>query len=435
MPKRLLLPRSQAVGLDGRPLAGTKLYTYVTGTSTPKPVFTDAALTVAHANPVIADAAGRFPAMFLGAGDYRTELRDAADVVIHTDDPVEGDAAAAAGEVALAGLAARRNRIVNGAMQVSQQNGTANVDCTTDATYTLDQWVAALGAGPGGTLRVAQVASITPGGSPFRLRATAQVADATIAAADYYILQQSIEGAMVADARFGLATAKQVFVRFGVRSSIAGTFAVALRNAATNRSYVGLITIGAGEVNTDLLRTLTIPGDVAGTWLTDNSAGMVLSFTLACGSTFQGTANAWSAGNILTTAGQTNFMATPGATFDLFDVGLYVDALGLGIFPPWELPALDEDLRRCQRYFCRVSAGLIGWSGAASQSLAQTYAFPVEMRAVPTATAGGTITNVNVASEAALDITEHGFLYNVTTTAGGTGTQLTGRFYIFSARL
>lgn len=90
MTKRLLLPRSQAVGLDGRPLAGAKLYTFVTGTSTPKAVFTDAGLSVPHANPVIADAAGRFPAMFLGLGDYRTVLTDAADATIATDDPVEG---------------------------------------------------------------------------------------------------------------------------------------------------------------------------------------------------------------------------------------------------------------------------------------------------------------------------------------------------------
>jgi hypothetical protein len=88
--QRLLLPRSQTVGADGRPISGAKLYTYVTGSSTPKPVWTDAALTIAHANPVEADANGRFPAMFLEAGDYRTVLTDANDVVIHTDDPVDG---------------------------------------------------------------------------------------------------------------------------------------------------------------------------------------------------------------------------------------------------------------------------------------------------------------------------------------------------------
>lgn len=90
MATRLLLPRSQTVGADGRPLVGAKLYTWESGTSTPKPVYSDAGLTIPHDNPVEADNAGRFPAMFMAVGDYKTELRDANDAVIATDDPVDG---------------------------------------------------------------------------------------------------------------------------------------------------------------------------------------------------------------------------------------------------------------------------------------------------------------------------------------------------------
>lgn len=95
MPNRLLLPRSQAVAADGRPLAGAKLYTYTTGTSTPKSVYTTAALNVAHSNPVVADSAGRWPSMFLAADEYRVVLKDADDVTIFTDDNVTGLEAAA----------------------------------------------------------------------------------------------------------------------------------------------------------------------------------------------------------------------------------------------------------------------------------------------------------------------------------------------------
>lgn len=87
---RLLLPRSQTVGGDGRPLVGAKLYTYETGTSTPKPVYSDAALSIPLDNPVETDNAGRFPAMFMAVGDYKTILTDANDAVIATDDPVDG---------------------------------------------------------------------------------------------------------------------------------------------------------------------------------------------------------------------------------------------------------------------------------------------------------------------------------------------------------
>jgi microcystin-dependent protein len=90
MPNRLLLPRSQVVGADGRPIVGAKLYTYVTGTSTPKDTYTTAALSITHANPVVSDAAGRFPAVFLTTGNYRTVLTDENDVTIADDADVEG---------------------------------------------------------------------------------------------------------------------------------------------------------------------------------------------------------------------------------------------------------------------------------------------------------------------------------------------------------
>lgn len=85
------------MGADGRPLSGAKLYTYETGTSTPKSVYTTAALSVAHANPVVADSAGRWPAMFLASGEYRTVLADSSGVVIATDDNVTGLESAGAG--------------------------------------------------------------------------------------------------------------------------------------------------------------------------------------------------------------------------------------------------------------------------------------------------------------------------------------------------
>jgi hypothetical protein len=273
-----------------------------------------------------------------------------------------------------------RNRIINPAMQISQERGTTLVDVTTSGAYTVDQWVVGLSTTPGGTLRVQQVASATPGGSPFRLRHTAQVADASIAAGDRYTIIQYIEGQMVADARFGTASARQIVIRFGVRSSLAGTFGVRLCNGAFNRSYVTTITIAGGEINTDLVRTIVIPGDTSGTWLTDTGIGFDLRITLAAGTTFQTTAGSWQAGDLFTTSGQTNFMGTASATFELFDVGLYVDALAIGAAPSWELPAWDADLRACQRYYETFSTTEILWSIDATN--AQSYSFGVPYRVI-----------------------------------------------------
>ena len=277
---------------------------------------------------------------------------------------------------------AYRNRIVNPAMQISQERGTTLVDVTTIAAYTVDQWQAYLSTTPGGTLRAQQVASVSPAGSPFRLRFTAQAADASIAAADVYSVLQAIEGQMIADARFGTASARQIVVRFGVRSSLAGTFGVRLANSGGTRSYVTTITIAGGEINTDLLRTIAIPGDTSGTWLTDTGIGLTLQITLAAGTTWQGTAGSWQGSNITTTSGQTNFMGTANATFELFDVGLYVDPLAIGVAPPFEVPAWDEDLRACQRYYFSSQQASYGFPCPSTGGYAayQRYDFPVSMR-------------------------------------------------------
>lgn len=384
MPTRLLLPRSQVVGLDGRPISGAKLFTYATGTSTPKAVFTDPALTVAHANPVVADAAGRFPAMFLASGDYRTVLTDAADAVICADDPVEGNNAVSVGDIAQAGLAARRNRIVNPCMQISQERGTAALNVTTGSIYSADQWQISLSTAPGGDLRSTQLAGSnpTPGGSRFRLRHVVDVADAAIAAGDYYVIQQPIEGAMISDAQFGSAEARQLLLRFGVLTSIAGTYSVSIRNSAGTRTWLGSFTVASSEVNTDVVRTLVIPGDETGAWLTDNGIGCWLTFTLAAGTT--GVAG-WQGGTFLAASGQVNFMATAGATFDLFDVGLYVDRSDLGIFPPFEMPDIGDELLRCLRYYWRPLdvTPLEGNAAGASAKVYHRVLLPVPMRDAP----------------------------------------------------
>lgn len=53
------IPRMQFFDDLGAPLAGGKIYTFLTGSGTQSPIYTDAALSVAHPNPAILDAAGR----------------------------------------------------------------------------------------------------------------------------------------------------------------------------------------------------------------------------------------------------------------------------------------------------------------------------------------------------------------------------------------
>lgn len=82
----------------GAPLAGGKIYSYVTGTSTPKALYQDSTLSTPFANPLILDSAGRPSGPIYLATDeaYKFILTDSGDVAVGpTADPVIANAAAA----------------------------------------------------------------------------------------------------------------------------------------------------------------------------------------------------------------------------------------------------------------------------------------------------------------------------------------------------
>lgn len=89
MSQLLSLPIARATNSNNAALSGAKLYFYRTGTTTPVSVYTTSALSVAHANPVVADSGGLFAAIFLDpAVTYRAILKTSADVTIADFDPV-----------------------------------------------------------------------------------------------------------------------------------------------------------------------------------------------------------------------------------------------------------------------------------------------------------------------------------------------------------
>lgn len=71
----------QCLGLDGKPLAEGKVYTYEAGTTTPKSTYTTMAGDVPNLNPVILDQNGKAK-IFLGDGAYRMRILDSNDALI-----------------------------------------------------------------------------------------------------------------------------------------------------------------------------------------------------------------------------------------------------------------------------------------------------------------------------------------------------------------
>lgn len=88
--------KNQFFASNGDLLASGKLYTYAPGTSTPKAAYTDAAASVAHANPIVLDSRGE--AEIYWSGSYDVTLKTSADVTLwgpaRLDQPEEFGAAA-----------------------------------------------------------------------------------------------------------------------------------------------------------------------------------------------------------------------------------------------------------------------------------------------------------------------------------------------------
>ena len=230
-----------------------------------------------------------------------------------------------------------RNLIINGDMRIDQR-----ATSVTSSAYTVDRW------GYYGNLAskatVAQ-SSTAPTGYTNSLLATSSSAY-SVAATDIFVLRQYIEGNNIAHLNWGTANAKTVTLSFWVRSSLTGTFGGVLKNAAENRCYPYSYTISSA--NTWEQKSITIAGDTTGTWGTGNGSGIQLTFGLGVGTTYSGTAGAWSGTNYLASAtGATSVVGTNGATFYVTGVQLEVGSTATD----FEFLPYDVELARCFRYF------------------------------------------------------------------------------------
>jgi hypothetical protein len=242
-----------------------------------------------------------------------------------------------------------KNRILNGNMVIDQRNAGASVAAANGA-YQIDRWRTELSGGGAYTV---QQSTTAPVGFTNSALITVTTADSSIASTDYYDFQQFIEGFNVADLGWGTANAQAVTLSFGVRSSVTGTFAGSLMNSASNRAYVFTYTVNAA--NTFEYKTVTIPGDTTGTWLTNNGRGITLSFDLGNGSSYQAAAGSWVGQYAIGTSTSVKLISTSGATFYIAGVQLEKGSTATSFdYRPYG----TEDIL-CKRYYQQ-------WGGDAS---------------------------------------------------------------------
>ena len=239
----------------------------------------------------------------------------------------------------------RRNLIINGAQTVDQRFSGSSELKGSGAKYHTDRFVVFSQAA---SKLTAQQVSESPAGFKNSLQLTVTNA-VSLGAGDQYMLQQRLEGQNVSHLSFGTSNAVTVTLSFYVRSSIAGTHSGVLVNGSENRNYPFTYTISAA--NTWERISVTIAGDTSGTWVTTNAVGMWVKWNLGTGSTYLGTAGAWSGSSYLSGAtGSVQLIETASATFYITGVQLEVGTVAT----PFEHRSFGEELNLCRRYLIQT---------------------------------------------------------------------------------
>lgn len=248
-----------------------------------------------------------------------------------------------------------RNRIINGDMRIDQRNNGGALTAASGGGYyfATDRFIT---YNLTGTSFTTQRVAEAPAGFTFSNKLTFPSA-ISLTTTGECTFQQAVEGFNVADFGWGTASAQTVTISFWVRASFTGTFSVGFANSAGNRVYATTYSISAA--NTWEYKTVTIPGDTSGTWLTDNNVGLYLRFMLLSGSNFAVSANnTWA-----TRAGSYNSSdsiygaravgaatsVSAGATWQITGVQLEVGSVAT----PFERRPYGLELALCQRYYQR----------------------------------------------------------------------------------
>lgn len=317
-----------------------------------------------------------------------------------------------------------KNLLINGAFRFDQRWGGALQTLTTSNRYICDKW-AFLISGNAGTITSQQTtATDGPAGFPNYMRLQTTVIDASMGSTKFLQLAQRIEGNLLAALQFGTGRAQSVSMSFWVRSSLTGLFAGSIQNAvAGTRSYVFNYTINAA--NTWELKTVTIPGDVVGTWVTNSGLGMQLTLDYGSGTNFKTTANVWTAGQFFSTSGTVNITGTLNATFDITGVQLEAGSIPTN----FERLQYTHELVLCQRYFGSSSGLVTIWSGntAASTSYYVSVTLKATMRAAPSVSISNTTLN-GMLTPSISAVSTDGFLIVGVAAASGTN----GAYYQFN---
>ena len=315
-----------------------------------------------------------------------------------------------------------RNLIINGDMSIDQRNSGASQTIASANTYYIDRFLAR--EVTDGALTIDQDTT-SPDDFTHSMKITTTTADSSLSSTQRAYVVQKIEGYNISKLAFGTSSAKSITISFYVRSSLTGTFSGSILNEGENRSYVFEYTINSAD--TWERKTITIAGDTSGTWDTDNTVGISIYFSMGMGSTYSGSAGAWSGNQLFASTGSTNLIGTLNATWYITGLQLEVGTSA----SDFEFVPFDVNLQRCQRYFFTYIGTEQEWVYKENNNANGSWAWlviPHIMRTVPTITfdsgwTGGTVEGLTgtISSLSASNIEKYRASLRLTMSSGQSG--------------
>lgn len=427
MPQSYVSPRFNAIDLNGRPLVGGRLYTYINTTTTPQVTYQDAGGLAANTNPIILDDRGEAIVFLEDGVTYTWVLKTADDVLVWSQDGITGTSGGGSAGITVVtslpstnigvvympgqglftwngtqyvsdfqggfgnGPFSHRNKIHNGDFRIADLGTSFTVTSATTNPYTLNRWRANL-AGTASVTVSQQAAGADFGQNRvggFTCRLTSNAA-ATPGAGDKNVFEQRIEGQNLLALALGTLWGGSFTYGFWVKASIVGTYSVAFLNGGSPgwRAYVTNFSVanaGAWE-----FKTVTVPIDASGiaNWNRTNGIGMRVVFDLGSGANAEGAANTWLSTETTRTTGSVRLVGTNAATFEIGNVQLEVG----NVSTPFESRPIAQELGLCQRYAFTLTNSvpsttppICNVSFVTANNIAiGTLGYPVEMRASPT---------------------------------------------------
>jgi hypothetical protein len=326
---------------------------------------------------------------------------------------------------------AMRNKIINGAMEIDQRNaGAAVTPSSPTTTYIVDRFGIYVNQSSKLTAQQNAGGATPPSGFSKYLGITSSSSYSSLAA-DVFVLYQAIEGLNTIDFQYGKSSAKTATLSFWVRSSLTGTHSGAITNSGNARSYVFTYTISVA--NTWEYKTISIPGDQTGTWLTTNGYGIGVKFDLGSGSNTRGAAGSWSAGELNGATGSVSLVGTNGATWYVTGIQFEIGAVAT----PFEWRLYGTELQLAQRYHQKLTKPKATGVFTSATSIGRIgMPLLVEMRASPTfssfgaldwydGSTVGTITTIGTAYT-----TPQGFDFDCNTATGSSATLRVCLLYV-----